>query len=194
MEDIFIKKKRFVIQSIVAQHPDHDSYIARYASVTYLVRVYREGYDQVLADYKTLKHAGINMAKMVYHDDEAKIIAFDSFDGEKDVLKKLAEGPLDEEFFRALFVCYRFARFSKVALDWAPQNFMLRGHEMFYLPIKVEPLNETNKLEVSGLALWFHGKELKELLARKGYSVTGYKMMSDAEVNKQMALMAVKYY
>lgn len=193
MEEIWIKKKKFTVVKVVANHPDHDSYIATYANVSYLVRVYREEYQKVLDDYKLLKHCGINMAKMNFHDDERQIIAFDAFH-ENDVLSELSKGPLPEEYFRALFALYRFARFSKIALDWAPQNFMLRGSQMFYLPIKVSKMDETNGLEKVGLASWFHGKELKEILKKKGYDVSGYQMMSDAEVNKSMALMAIKYW
>jgi hypothetical protein len=158
-----------------------------------MVRVYREGYDKVLEDYKTLKHAGINMAKMDYHDDERKAIAFDYFP-EKDILETLAVKPLEEGYFAALFSLYRFARFSKVALSWEPQNFMLRGSQMFYLPIKVEKLTDDNGLEKGGLATWFHGEEGLANLARKGYDVSKFQELSSAEVSKAMALMAVKYW
>jgi hypothetical protein len=158
-----------------------------------MVRTYDKDYEQVLADYKTLKHAGINMAKMDFHDDERKIIAFDYFP-EKDALERLAEGPLPEEYFAALFSLYRFARFSKISLSWEPQNFMLRGSQMFYLPHKVTKLTEENGLEKGGLATWFLGKEGIANLARKGYDVSKFTPMSEAEVNKAMTLMAVKYW
>ena len=190
---MFIKKKKFVIESTLATHPDHTTYACIYSGVRYMVRVYREGYEQMLADYKILKHAGINMAMMDYHDDENKIIAFDYFP-EPDVLEVLAKGDLPENYFEALFSLYRFARFSRVALDWEPQNFMLRGSQMFYLPIKVRKMDDKNGLEKGGLAAWFRGKELKKILEKKGYDLSNYKAMDDALVNKQMTLMAVKYW
>ena len=194
MDDVlFIKKKKFVIESTLATHPDHTTYACIYSGVRYMVRVYREGYEQMLADYKILKHAGINMAMMDYHDDENKIIAFDYFP-EPDVLEVLAKGDLPEKYFEALFSLYRFARFSRVALDWEPQNFMLRGSQMFYLPIKVRKMDDKNGLEKGGLAAWFRGKELKKILEKKGYDLSNYKAMDDALVNKQMTLMAVKYW
>lgn len=191
--EFIIKKKKFVVEKVISEHEDHSSYICVYSGVHYLVRVYREGYEKVLADYKTLKHAGINMAKIDYHDDEAHIIAFDAFP-EEDALEVIAKGALPEKYFETLFALYRFARFSKIALDWAPQNFMLRGSQMFYLPIKVAPLTEKNKLEDNGLALWFRGEQLKAILKKKGYDVSSYQAMSEAEVNKAMVLMAVKYF
>lgn len=193
MDEILIKKKKFVVESVLAEHPDHTTYVCVYSNVHYMVRVYRQGYDKVLEDYKTLKHAGINMAKMDYHDDERKAIAFDYFP-EKDILETLAVKPLEEGYFAALFSLYRFARFSKVALSWEPQNFMLRGSQMFYLPIKVEKLTDDNGLEKGGLATWFHGEEGLANLARKGYDVSKFQELSSAEVSKAMALMAVKYW
>ena len=177
MDDVlFIKKKKFVIESTLATHPDHTTYACIYSGVRYMVRVYREGYEQMLADYKILK-----------------IIAFDYFP-EPDVLEVLAKGDLPEKYFEALFSLYRFARFSRVALDWEPQNFMLRGSQMFYLPIKVRKMDDKNGLEKGGLAAWFRGKELKKILEKKGYDLSNYKAMDDALVNKQMTLMAVKYW
>ena len=193
MNELLIKKKKFVVESTLAVHEDHTTYSCVYSGVHYMVRTYDKDYEQVLADYKTLKHAGINMAKMDFHDDERKIIAFDYFP-EKDALERLSEGPLPEEYFAALFSLYRFARFSKISLSWEPQNFMLRGSQMFYLPHKVAKLTEENGLEKGGLATWFLGKEGIANLARKGYDVSKFTPMSEAEVNKAMTLMAVKYW
>ena len=81
-----------------------------------------------------------------------------------------------------------------MALSWEPQNFMLRGSQMFYLPIKVEKLTDDNGLEKGGLATWFHGEEGLANLARKGYDVSKFQELSSAEVSKAMALMAVKYW
>jgi hypothetical protein len=133
------------------------------------------------------------MAKICFHDDEQHVIVFDYFP-EEDCLTVLSKGPLTEPYFDALFSLYRFARFSKVALDWEPQNFMLRGSQMFYLPHKVTKLTEENGLEKGGLATWFLGKEGIANLARKGYDVSKFTPMSEAEVNKAMTLMAVKYW
>ncbi len=190
---LLIKKKKFTIESVLAEHPDHTTYACIYSGVRYMVRVFREGYEEMLADYKILKHAGINMAVMDYHDDENKIVAFDYFP-EPDVLEVLAKGDLPEIYFETLFSLYRFARFSKLALDWEPQNFMLRGSQMFYLPIKVKKLDETNGLEKGGLANWFRGKELLRILKKKGYDVSNYVPLEDAHVNKNMTLMTVKYW
>ena len=64
--EIQIKNKKFVVTEVKAVHHDHESLIATWSGRTYLMRVYKEGYAQVMADYKTLKHAGINMAKICF--------------------------------------------------------------------------------------------------------------------------------
>ena len=51
MDEILIKKKKFVVESVLAEHPDHTTYVCVYSNVHYMVRVYREGYDKVLEDY-----------------------------------------------------------------------------------------------------------------------------------------------
>ena len=190
---IQIKNKKFVVQSVRAEHPDHDSLVCTWSCRTYLVRVYREGFAEAMADYKQLKHAGINMAKICYHDDEKQAIAFDYFP-EEDCLTTLSKGPFSEAYFAALFALYRFARFSKVALDWEPQNFMLRGSQMFYLPTKWEKMTDENRLEKQGIRSWFLGKEGHALLKRKGLDDSKLPSLSDPEVNKSLALMTVRYW
>ncbi len=192
-EFIQIKNKKFVLQSVRAEHPDHTTYIATWSGRIYCLRTYKTDYDKALADYKELKHAGINMAKICFHDDEQHVIVFDYFP-EEDCLTVLSKGPLTEPYFDALFSLYRFARFSKVALDWEPQNFMLRGSQMFYLPTKWERLTDENKFENKGLRTWFLGKEGRALLVRKGFDISNLPNLEDAAVNKAMALMAVKYW
>lgn len=189
-EYIQIKNKKFVLTSTKAVHEDHSTYICTWSNRTYLLRTYKTGFEKALADYKELKHAGINMAKMCFHDDVNHVIVFDYFP-EDDCLKALSKGPLDNKYFDALYSLYRFARFSKVALDWEPQNFMLRGNQMFYLPTKWERLNEDNKLEKEGIRSWFLGKEGRALLTRKGYDVSSLPSLSEAEVNKAVVLSAV---
>lgn len=190
---IVVKNKKFVVVSVKAVHEDHTTYICTWSNRTYLVRTFVEGFEKAMKDYKTLKHAGINMAKICFHDDEKKIIVFDYFP-EDDCLETLAKGSLPDIYFDALFALYRFARFSKVALDWEPQNFMLRGTQMFYLPTKWEPLNENNPLEKEGIRTWFLGKEGRALLARKGYDVSALPNLEDNVVNKSIVLASVRYW
>jgi len=192
-ETIQVKNKKFVIQSVKAEHEDHTTYVCTWSGRTYIIRVFRSGFAQAMADYKVLKHAGINMAKICFHDDERKIIVFDYFP-EDDCLTSLSKGPLPDIYFDALFALYRFARFSKVALDWEPQNFMLRGTQMFYLPTKWEPLTEENHLEKNGIRTWFLGKEGRALLVRKGYDVSNLPTLEENAVNKAIVLTTVRYW
>lgn len=192
-EVIQVKNKKFVVVSTKAVHEDHTTYICTWSNRTYLLRTFVTGYEQALKDYKTLKHAGINMAKICFHDDDKKIIVFDYFP-EEDCLEVLSKGPLPDIYYDALFALYRFARFSKVALDWEPQNFMLRGTQMFYLPTKWEPLNENNPLEKEGIRTWFLGKEGRALLARKGFDVSALPTLDENVVNKSIVLTSVRYW
>ena len=192
-EFIQIKNKKFVITSVKAEHEDHTTYICSWSGRTYLLRTFNSGFEKAMADYKELKHAGINMAKICFHDDVNHVIVFDYFP-EDDCLTALSKGPLPAIYFDALFFLYRFARFSKVALDWEPQNFMLRGTQMFYLPTKWERLNDSNGLDKAGIRTWFHGKEGLALLKRKGFDISSFRQMEDNEVNKQIVLTAVNYW
>ncbi|MDY5441555.1 MAG: hypothetical protein SPG64_05015 [Candidatus Enteromonas sp.] len=188
-----IKNKKFALSEVIAEHEDHVTYLASWGGRQYFIRTFSSGYKEALAAYRALKHAGINMAKMNFHDDDAQIIVYDYFP-EEDCLTALSHGPLPEHYFDALFALYRFARFSKIALDWEPQNFMLRGKQMFYLPTKHEPLTDENAFEKKGLRTWFLGAEGLALLERKGYDTSSLPKLSDAEVNKLMVLMAVRYW
>ncbi len=192
---LIIKGKKFAVQSVRASHHDHESLVATWSGRTYLVRVFSvpEEFDKAMADYKTLKHAGINMAKICYHDDPVHTIVFDYFP-EEDCLTSLSKGPLSEKYFEALLSLYRFARFSKVALDWEPQNFMLRGNQMFYLPTKWEKLTEANPLEKKGLRTWFLGSEGRALLKRKGFDISSLPSMGELEVNKALVTTVVRYW
>ena len=188
---IQLKNRKFVVESVKAVHEDHTTFICTWAGRTYCVRTYNMDYQKALDDYKQLKHAGINMAKMCYHDDDAKVIAFDYFP-ERNCLEVLSKNELTDAYFTALFDLYRFCRYSKVALDWEPQNFMLRGSQMFYLPTKWEPLTDKNHLEKGKLRTWFLGEEGHELLKKKGFETAGLPMLKEEEVNKAVVLTTVK--
>ena len=166
MDTISIKNKKFTVERVIAEHEDHTTYLASWSGRTYFIRTYAMDYEKALADYKALKHAGINMAKMCFHDDVNHVVVY----------------------------LYRFARFAKVALDWEPQNFMLRGNQMFYLPTKYYPMTEENRFERTGLTTWFLGKEGRALLKKKGFEIDNLPSLRDEEVNKQMTLMAVRYW
>ena len=193
-EYVQIKNKKFVLVSLRAEHEEHSTYICTWSGRTYCLRIYREGFEKAMADYKVLKHAGINMAKICFHDDINHVIVFDYFP-EDDCLTVLSKGPFEDRYFEALFALYRFARFSKVALDWHPQNFMLRGSQMFYLPTKWEPFNEQeNALEKEGIRHWFLGEEGHAELRRKGFDDSSLPKLSEQEVNKAVALTVVRYW
>ena len=192
-EFIIAKNKKFVIVATKMVHDDHTTYICTWSGRTYLVRTFVTGFENAMADYKRLKHAGINMAKICFHDDEKKIIVFDYFP-EDDCLTALSKGPLSDIYFSSLFSLYRFARFSKVALDWEPQNFMLRGTQMFYLPTKWEPLTEENGLEKQGIRTWYLGKEGRALLVRKGFDISALPSIEENAVNKSIVLHSVQYW
>ncbi len=194
MEQVILaKNKKFVVVSVKMVHEDHTTYICTWSNRIYLVRTFETGFEDAMADYKRLKHAGINMAKICFHDDEKKIIVFDYFP-EDDCLTALSKGPLSEIYFDALFALYRFARFSKVALDWEPQNFMLRGTQMFYLPTKWEPLTAENGLEKAGIRTWYLGKEGRALLARKGFDISNLPTIEENAVNKSIVLHSVQHW
>ena len=194
MENVIVaKNKKFVVVSTKMIHEDHVTYICTWSNRTYLVRTFNTDYEKALADYKVLKRAGINMAKMCFHDDAAKVIVFDYFP-EEDCLTTLSKGPLPDIYFDALFALYRFARFSKVSLDWEPQNFMLRGTQMFYLPTKWEPMNEQNGLEKAGIRTWYLGKEGRGLLARKGFDITNLPSIEENAVNKSIVLHSIQHW
>lgn len=194
MEEVILaKNKKFVVDSVKMVHDDHTTYICKWSNRTYLVRTFVSGYEEAIADYKRLKHAGINMAKICFHDDERKVIVFDFFP-EDDCLTALSKGPLPDIYFDALFALYRFARFSKVALDWEPQNFMLRGTQMFYLPTKWEPLTEDNGLEKGGIRTWFLGKEGRGLLVRKGFDISNLPTLEETVVNKSIVLHSIQHW
>ncbi len=191
-DEIIIKNKKFVVESIRAEHTDHVSVVATWSGRIYLVRYYETGFEEAMASYKVLKKSGINMAKVCFHDDEKKIIAFDYFP-EDDVLCDLSKGPLSELHFQAMFALWKFARLYKVALSWGPQNFMLRGSQMFYLPLKWSPLEDNTAFEKEGIRSWFRGPEGIAILKKKGYDVDGIVPMDEASINKAIALLAVKY-
>lgn len=196
VEILELKNKKFVVNEVKAVHPDHTTYTCTWCNRPYLARTFNDEASFVAAmnDYKTLKRAGINMAKICFHDDEQHIIVFDLFP-EDNCLIDLSKGPLSELHFQALFALYRFARYAKISLDWEPQNFMLRGSQMFYLPTKCFPMDEKNRFEKSEeYRTWFLGKEGRALLKRKGFNIDSLPTIPELEVNKALVLNAVHFW
>ena len=55
-------------------------------------------------------------------------------------------------------------------------------------------MTEENRFERTGLSTWFLGKEGRALLKKKGFEIDNLPSLRDEEVNKQMTLMAVRYW
>jgi hypothetical protein len=160
----------------------------------YLLSIYDgDGYGIALESRKKLSKFGIPITKLVASDPLERAIVYDMPDGEN-VLSVLAKGPLEEKYFEEIYRLYRFARFSKIALSWHPENFIMGKKGLVYLGEEFSPLSERTKLENMGIREWILGQEGLDHLHEKGYELNGVSPLAENVVNKQIVLISVSYW
>lgn len=195
MEKRVIKRYEYELVQLLKQSEKVSIFLAQRKDRFFTFREYRleDAYNEDLAKYKRIQKIGVNVQKLIAHDRQLLVLIFERFQ-EPTALDVLAKEELKEIYFKQLFNIYRFCRFSKVELNYMPNNYILKGTTLYYVGEQITDSNASRNLENFGLRYWIYSKEATELLEKKGHPIDAKRILSEEEANKRIVLLSVTYW
>lgn len=142
---------------------------------------------------KKLKKYGINIPKIikVSKKDLCLLIEFIS---EETMLDVLLKGDIPDKSFKELFNIYRFCRFSKIDLNYHPENFAMKKGRMYYLALDIEKASEDRNLENYGLYYWVYSPQCVEHLKELNLEIDKSRKLTQPEANKKIVLISIMHW
>ena len=192
MEKLTILKKEYEIVSLLKESEFSSSYKCTFKDKTFFVKVFKDkpSFLAELNNHIQLKKYGIRVPKLIKKDKVNFILVYQFIDGET-VLETIIKGDLKEQYYNELFELYRFARFSKMDLNYFPSNYKLFNGELYYLSKEFFASKEETKLENGGIFYWFYSDDLVKYLKEHDYPVNKKRLLSKGEVNKKIVLTSI---
>ena len=192
IEIIEIKRKEF---SVLQQMGEHSYKVERKGKVFFLKKYQsKEDFKKFIDQQGRLKITAIDIPKVYLFDKNQMISVVEFIEGET-MLEYLSKKSLeDEEIIKRLFLDEWYMRREKLRIDFHPEYFIYNGKKLVYLPYFFTAIEPNYNFTLKDLKLWFDTKEFKEYAESKGFSLDEKRFSNEYLVNKQMALMTVKYY
>ena len=163
----------------------------------YVYKKYRlsEPFIDEFDRYTNLYKAGIRIPKIVKRNKRTNEVVFELFEGDH-VDKVLVDSTLKlpDIYYEQLFIVYRFCRFSKIELNYLPENFILRGKYLYYDCLEIYNANTKINLENYGIYYWIKSKEAIKHLTALGYNLEKVAPLSNALSKKEIVLLSIKYW
>ena len=192
MEKLTIAKKEYDIVSILKEGEFSISYKCSHKGKMFFIKVFKDesSFKAELLNHKMLKKYGIRVPKLIKVLKNDLTLIYQFIEGEN-VLEVIAKQELDEIYFSELFEQYRFARFSKIELNYLPQNYVLYKNQLYYLSKEFIPQNKDKNLENYGICYWFYSEQLVELLKEQNIPIDKKRLLNKGEVNKKIVLTSI---
>ena len=191
MENLVLKRKEYKIQK---EYPD-GSYLVSFKDKLFVLRRFDNDTDFhcELNLRKKLKKYGIRIPKIkkVFKKERIVLIEYIS---DHTMLDELIKGDIGDDAFKELFNIYRFCRFSKIDLNYQPENFATKNGEMYYLSLEFFDSNKEKNLENYGLFYWIYSPQFVEHLKELKISIDPSRVLSKAEANKKIVLISVMHW
>lgn len=195
MEKRVIKRYEYELVQLLTHSEGASVYLAKRKDRVFSYREYRleSAYNEDLGKYKKIQKIGVNVQKLIAHDRQLLVLIFERFQ-EPTALDVLAVENLKDIYFKQLFTIYRFCRFSKVELNYMPNNYVLKGTTLYYVGEDVTESDPSRNLENFGLRYWIYSKEAAQLLEETGHTVDSKRILSEEETNKRIVLLSVSFW
>ena len=192
MDVIKIKHREFT----VTERIDEKSVIASLKNKQYLVTSYdpksQEG--QIFSySLKRISNSPIVSPKLIFVDKKSGYIVREYVAAEN-VMDIISREDLSEDVYDQLFKNAYFARVSSMTLDYSPNAWGIKDGKLYYLAGTFTPYVKEKDLVDKYLRLWFNTRELAEFLKNNGVFYDKSRTKDEYSVNKQIVLMACKYY
>jgi hypothetical protein len=191
-EIIEIKRKEF---EVVEKMGEHSFKVQRKNKIFFLKKYdNKDAFNAFVDQYRRLKITAMDIPKCYLFDKNLLISVVDFIEGDNIFDLLLKEDIKNEEIFRFLFQDEWFMRREKLRIDFHPENFKFDGKKLYYLPYKYGKFEPDYDFNMKDLRLWFPTKQLSAYVKSKGYEFDDSRIGNEYATNKQIALMAVKYY
>ena len=191
-EIIEIKRKEFEVLEKLGEH----SFKVQRKGKTFFLKKYdnKDSFNRFVDQYRRLKITALDIPKCYLFDKNLLISVVDFIEGDNmfDVLIK--EDIKNEEVYRCLFLAEWYMRREKLRIDFSPENFVFNGKKLYYLPYSFGKFEADYDFNMKDLRLWFPTKQLSNYVKSKGIEFDDSRVGNEYAINKQIALLAVKYY
>lgn len=191
-ETINIKRKEFVV---IEKMGERSFKVERKGKIFFLKKYdRRDELEEFIKNSRRLKITALETPKVYMFDKDQLISIVDFIEGDNALDLLLKDGSLDELIYKSILADEWYMRREKLKIDFAPNNFKFNGKKLVYLPFKTLPFEQGYNFAMKEFRLWFYTKEFSKYVKSLGYSFDDSKIGNEYATNKQMALMAVKYY
>lgn len=192
MSTLQVKRKQYEIIKKTRDLHNFSEALVSFKNVKYIAKQY-DLISIMLDDIKCrsrLKKYGINVPKYKVIDKKNNITLEEYIEGDN-ALTQLVKGELPDGFYKELYNQYRFCRFSKIELNYMPENFILSRKKMYYTSFDYGPAKEATNLENYGIYYWFYSNEFYNHLQELGIDFDKRKILKPAEVKKKIVLLSI---
>jgi len=192
MDTILVGKKTYQIINKTRELHDFCEYLVEFKSKKYIAKKY-DLTSQMLDDVKVrknLKKYGLFVPKYKKIDKKNNVTIEEYIEG-KNSLERLLESELPDEHYKELYNVYRFCRFSKIDIDYMPENFILKGKTLYYMSFDYGPQNPNHNLENEGMYYWLYSPEFYQHVKSLGYDFDRKKILTTPEVKKKIVLLSI---
>ena len=192
MEKIVIKRKEFS----VLEQLGHRSYKVERKGKLFFLKKFENNKDEFFVFMKAAKRFSITAiaTPKIYLYDKNNYIVVMQFIDAQNVLDILIKQDLPEAIIEQVFLTNYYAKFEKIVLNQYPDQYRYDGKKLYYLPFEFREYSGKDSFATEGVKYWFYTKELVEYLKTKELPYDENRIGNEYERNKEMALMAVKYY
>ena len=193
MEFFEIKRKIFEVEEKLGER----SYRVSRNGKTFFLKDFendKKGFEQYVDSEWKLNASGIPHPKIYAYDKNLLQVASEFVDGST-VLEDLMKEDLSEKYYELVFKANWFSKTHKLPLNYDPGLWKFVNGKLYYLGPVCPSFDEYTYFEKTPMRLWFYTKDFAKYLLKKGLPVDKSRVPdNEATVNKQMALIVVKYY
>lgn len=187
-----IKHREFEIK----EQLDEQRYICTYKGREYLVIQFVPKSDEgnkLTYSLKRISITPINAPKLRWIDKKAGYIVRDYIPA-LIMTDYLSKQDMTEELYDQLFKNAYYAKMSGMTISYSPNDWGLYNGSLFYLGETFSVFKKEEDLVDKSLRLWFNTRELSEFMKNNGVFYDKNRIKGEYEVNKEIVLMACKYY
>ena len=192
VETIEIKRKEFVILEKLGEH----SFKVERKGKVFFLKKYdnKDLFREFVEQQHRLKITALDIPKVYLFDKNQLISVVEFIEGENMLESMAKEDIKDEQIYKLLLLAEWYMRREKLRIDFHPDNFKYNGKKLIYLPFTYGAFESGYNFALKDFKLWFPTKEFVEYAQSKGFEIDKSRIGNEYAVNKQMALLTVKYY